>query len=468
MLTSLHFLVTSSVPAPHQGLCAGAKNGQVLRWLSHDSSHSPALSKSPHPPLILPATKGGEILVIASGIRRLGGSSTRASSVTIQSTTSLSATPRPRMGCGSSHEAVNPRMNSARPPTPPPKIKATIVFVEGPPAVGKGTQCALIKGRFSKYIHLSMGDLLRDYVTMGTPLGQRIADTISEGRLVSDELVLELLRDAIDSTQGSHRHFLIDGFPRTLDQAMAFERVIGTPAFVLSLNATDDVVKKRVQGHKRVLAHVDDGHAAFLARLVTFKSQTVPVIEHYRAAGIVHDIDAGRHAEAVFADIAPIFEQVCPGILFYPPSCEPDRRMLLARMPLLFSRACSNSYKLPVRGRAAAFHTPIERSTTPQLPGPPSSLRRAPVRTWCPVTRQLPPSPLCLSSHRQRLARAPSALRSRKRSGCTTSPRVSSCGQRLRRDRRSASRCALWRRRLCVCVCGWVCVCGGGGGGWGC
>lgn len=212
------------------------------------------------------------------------------------------------MGCASSHhEAVNPRPNSARPPTPPPKIKAVIVFVVGPPASGKGTQCTLIKERFG-YTHLSAGDLLREYINKGTALGQRVADVISSGSLVSDDLVLEILRDAIDSTQGPHRHFVIDGFPRTLSQSTAFERVIGVPTFVVSLNAPEAVLMKRIQGHKRVLEHVDDGYSAFKTRLGTFQAHTRLVLEHYRKAGLVHDIDANRHSDEVFADIAPFFE----------------------------------------------------------------------------------------------------------------------------------------------------------------
>lgn len=219
------------------------------------------------------------------------------------------------MGCTSSRDSAVVEPAKADPakveshatpraPTPPPKIKATLVFVCGPPAVGKGTQCARIRDQFG-YVHLSTGDLLRDEVARGTARGKRAAEVMAAGGLVSDDVVLELLRDAIDSTSGPHRHFLIDGFPSTESQAAAFERAIGEPAFVLALEAPDAVLRTRPSPPGLAAT---DAEAAFDARLRAFRDQTQPVLDRYGQLGVLRCVDADQSADEVFAEVALLFE----------------------------------------------------------------------------------------------------------------------------------------------------------------
>lgn len=244
-----------------------------------------------------------------------------------------------KMGCGKSHPKVlpssslteprplEPKLIEKRAPTPPPRIKATIVFVCGPPAVGKGVQCARICQQFG-YMHLSTGDLLRDEVSKGTARGQRVAEPMAAGELVPDQIVIDLLRDAIDSTSGPNRHFVIDGFPSTLAQAAAFERLVGVPAFVLSLEAPDETLWTR--------ASVGDG-PAFRARIEAFRRQAQPVLDRYDELGALRRVDGAGSADDVFAlGVVRLFEaQVSShSILWRNPRCSQLSRIHILQRDL--------------------------------------------------------------------------------------------------------------------------------------
>lgn len=242
------------------------------------------------------------------------------------------------MGCGSSRQHVHPKPTPlaeaatppdedaaapdededvpvpARAPTPPPRIKATVVFVIAPPAVKTSALCERISDRFG-YIYISMADLLRDEAQGSTAREHRIAEVMAAGSLVSDDVVVELLHDAIDSTVGPRRHFLIAGFPRTVAQAAAFERAICEPAFVLSLEANDagSVVTGDTaapEGSSAVGAAVaTDAVAHASTRLQAYQSQTQPVVARYSQLGVTRRVDVGgRPADDVFVEISGLFE----------------------------------------------------------------------------------------------------------------------------------------------------------------
>lgn len=111
------------------------------------------------------------------------------------------------------------------------KLKhAKIIFIVGGPGSGKGTQCERIAKEFG-YTHLSSGDLLRDEVKSGSDRGQKLNDMMQKGILVSNEIVLDMIRDAIIKHIDSSKGFLIDGYPRQVDQGIAFEKEVFTLVF---------------------------------------------------------------------------------------------------------------------------------------------------------------------------------------------------------------------------------------------
>ncbi len=103
---------------------------------------------------------------------------------------------------------------------------ATVIFVVGGPGSGKGTQCERIVEKFG-YTHLSSGDLLRAEVKSGSSRGQMLNDLMQKGQLVSNQIVLDMIKDAMLANLSTSKGFLIDGYPRQVDQGIEFETQVG-------------------------------------------------------------------------------------------------------------------------------------------------------------------------------------------------------------------------------------------------
>ena len=113
------------------------------------------------------------------------------------------------------------------------------IILFGPPGAGKGTQCQRIMDKYG-YEHLSTGDLLKAEVARGSKRGTEIARLIKNGQLVPDDITLAVLKRAMDRSASSK--FLVDGFPRNVDQALAFEQNIGPCKFVLHITADRNIL----------------------------------------------------------------------------------------------------------------------------------------------------------------------------------------------------------------------------------
>ena len=146
-----------------------------------------------------------------------------------------------------------------------------VVFVAGPPGAGKGTQCKRIMDKYG-YEHLSTGDLLKAEVARGSKRGNEIARLIKNGQLVPDDVTLAVLKRAMDRSASSK--FLIDGFPRSVEQALAFESDIGPCKFVLHITADDETCAKRLLGS----GNAGDTKGALKKRLKTYKTKTQSVM----------------------------------------------------------------------------------------------------------------------------------------------------------------------------------------------
>jgi adenylate kinase family enzyme len=159
-----------------------------------------------------------------------------------------------------------------------------VVFVLGGPGSGKGTQCEQLVANFS-FNHLSAGDLLRAEIARGSPQGSSIKRTIELGQLVPVEVTLALLRSSMRTSRGTK--FLVDGFPRALDQAAAFEAVVCSPSRVLFIDTSDDVMTARLLHRGKTSGRGDDNPATIKLRLKTFHEQSMPVLDLYNAEGKV-------------------------------------------------------------------------------------------------------------------------------------------------------------------------------------
>ena len=181
----------------------------------------------------------------------------------------------------------------------------------GPPGAGKGTQSARMMEKFG-VPQLSTGDMLRAAVSAQSELGRQAQVIMSEGKLVSDEIVIKLIEDRIvqpDATQG----FILDGFPRTVAQAKALgamlERKHMSLDAVIELKVDEEALLRRMDQRVRdTMAkggkpREDDNPDAFRQRLETYRLQTAPVSDYYRSIGELHVVDGMAAIEAVTASI---------------------------------------------------------------------------------------------------------------------------------------------------------------------
>ena len=177
-------------------------------------------------------------------------------------------------------------------------MKRHLLFL-GAPGAGKGTQAELLSKKNS-YLHLSTGELLRNEIEMDTSLGKKIKDTINKGELVSDELVLEIVKKNLDEDING---WILDGYPRNLSQANSLNEVlikINQPLeIVFYLDIPEEVLIERLllRGRK------DDNKDTIKTRLNIYKKTTEPLIKYYKDLSLLEYIDADRDLKTISADI---------------------------------------------------------------------------------------------------------------------------------------------------------------------
>ncbi|CDI97370.1 adenylate kinase [Echinococcus multilocularis] len=187
------------------------------------------------------------------------------------------------------------------------KLKgAKVIFVLGGPGSGKGAQCKKIVAKYG-FNHLSSGDLLRDEVQSGSPRGKELQAIMEKGELVSLEVVLALIKDAMLKLINKSPYFLIDGYPRELEQGTRFEKEVAQCFAALYFEVSEEVMKQRLLKRGETSGRADDNEATIVQRLKTFEEKTEPVIKHYTQKGIVIKIDASKTIDEVFAVVVQEF-----------------------------------------------------------------------------------------------------------------------------------------------------------------
>jgi adenylate kinase len=208
------------------------------------------------------------------------------------------------------------------------------IILLGPPGAGKGTQSRfLVEGR--GMVQLSTGDMLREARASGTEMGRRVAEVMDRGHLVTDDIVIGLIRERIESGQ-TGRGIIFDGFPRTLAQADALEALLREKGQrvdrAIEMRVDDEVLVDRVSGratcatcgevyHDRTKPIPHDGHCtvcngtdftrraddnaeSLRTRLMAYYKQTSPLIGYYHAKGVLAPVDGLKDIPEVEAEIA--------------------------------------------------------------------------------------------------------------------------------------------------------------------
>ncbi|XP_024538873.1 adenylate kinase isoenzyme 5 [Selaginella moellendorffii] len=180
--------------------------------------------------------------------------------------------------------------------------RRTIIFVLGGPGCGKGTQCERMVRDFG-YSHLSTGDLLRAEVASGSELGKQCDTLMKEGKLVPLDVTINLLKQAMGKAKC--KRFLIDGFPRAVDQAHEFEAKVGKPDVVLCLDCSLELMEKRLLQRGKASGRADDNIETIKKRFETFLAESKPVIDYYRKSlpKAVKTIPTDKMPDEVYADV---------------------------------------------------------------------------------------------------------------------------------------------------------------------
>lgn len=183
------------------------------------------------------------------------------------------------------------------------------IILLGPPGAGKGTQARiLVEGK--GMVQLSTGDMLREAKTSGTEMGLKVADVMARGELVTDEIVIGLIREKLEAGGDG---FIFDGFPRTLPQADALEMLLSGMGqrldAVIELKVDDDILVERVVNRAKEAkaagesARADDTADAMKTRLLAYYKQTSPLIGYYYAKGLHNSVDGMAEINDVEAGI---------------------------------------------------------------------------------------------------------------------------------------------------------------------
>ena len=177
-------------------------------------------------------------------------------------------------------------------------MKKHLLFL-GAPGAGKGTQAQLLS-KTNSYLHLSTGELLRKEIELNTILGRQVKDVINRGELVSDELVLKIVKQNLDKDS---KGWILDGYPRNISQANSLNRVLGEinqpleVAFYLDI--PEEVLIKRLllRGRK------DDTEETIRTRVDIYKKTTEPLIQYFKDLSLLEYIDADRDFKTISSDI---------------------------------------------------------------------------------------------------------------------------------------------------------------------
>ncbi|KZM23079.1 UMP/CMP kinase [Ascochyta rabiei] len=183
--------------------------------------------------------------------------------------------------------------------------KVTVIFVLGGPGAGKGTQCTKLVSDYG-FKHLSAGDLLREEQDRpGSEFGEMIKTYIKEGTIVPMEVTIQLLENAMKKAMEIENKslFLIDGFPRKLDQAHAFERSVVPSKFTLFFDASEDVMLKRLLHRAETSGRADDNIESIKKRFKVFVDTSMPVVNEFETQGRVVKVDAVQEPDKVYQDV---------------------------------------------------------------------------------------------------------------------------------------------------------------------
>ena len=185
------------------------------------------------------------------------------------------------------------------------------IILFGPPGAGKGTQSEKLISGYN-LTHLSTGDLFRKNISEGTDLGVKAQKFMDDGNLVPDEVVIGMVEDKVNNTTNA-QGFIFDGFPRTVAQAKALDKLMmenGTPIdLMLALFVDEEELLDRLLKRGKISARPDDQDPAKIRnRFAVYNRETTPVAEFYRAQGKLYSIEGVGGIDTIFGRLTETIE----------------------------------------------------------------------------------------------------------------------------------------------------------------
>jgi len=209
---------------------------------------------------------------------------------------------------------------------------ARIIVLMGAPGAGKGTQARLLQERLN-LPHISTGDIFRSLKTAHTPLAQEVREIMERGQLVPDDLTIRVVKERT-SQDDARNGYILDGFPRTPEQALSLEKLAaeqGNSIIAILIDVPHDYLEKRMTGRRncpvcgeiyniyfkpprydnvcdlhpeaQLVHRADDNVDTVKARLATYEKKTQPLIEYYKTAGLLRTVDGTRGPEEIYEDV---------------------------------------------------------------------------------------------------------------------------------------------------------------------
>jgi adenylate kinase len=186
------------------------------------------------------------------------------------------------------------------------------IVIFGAPGSGKGTQSKLIIEKYG-LLHISTGEILRKEIENQTALGLVADEYISQGQLVPDQLIIDMLADILDKAPHS-KGYIFDGFPRTISQAQALDAILRerntSVIAVFSLSVEEDELMRRLLQRGELDGRLDDNPETILKRLAVYKEQTEPLKEYYKKKGKLFKIKGSESIEEVFESITGVIDHL--------------------------------------------------------------------------------------------------------------------------------------------------------------